>query len=305
MSKYTTEVRYICETYAGLTESAGFNSVDDVLDDSWDKVFTTGAEVYGNRKEDVCKKILKHYYTREIGAETVGLWKLWMNTRFEEIMPYYNKLYESAAAEINYLNDVDYTRTINEAGENSSEKTGSGTHRYSISGERQDSETTNTSRDVTRTDARSIGREGDNTSTTSATGENKNLYSDTPQGGLQNFTPDATGSKYLTDARLISDTQTGSQHDIIDETTNDELNSTEQTEDEIARELTGTTSTIDSGTNSSTEALTGESSKDTTEHVVGRQAGPASRYIEEYRKTLLNIDLMVIDQFKDLFFGLW
>ena len=305
MSKYTTEVRYICESYAGLTESAGFTSVDQVIDDSWDKIFTTLADVYGNHKEELCKKILKHYYTREIGAETVGLWKLWMNTRFEEIMPYYNKLYETAAAEINYLNDVDYTRTINEEGENTSEKTGSGTTRHTISGDKSDTETLSGSRDASRSDERDIARDASNSSDSTTSGENKNLYSDTPQGGLQNFDPDDTGTKYLTDARLISDAQSGHQADIIDEDTHDELTSTEHSEDESTRTLTGTSSTVDAGTSSDTEAITGESSKDTTEHVIGRQASPAARLIDEYRKTILNVDMMVIDQFKDLFFGLW
>ena len=31
MSTYTTEVRYICEVEAGLNESGGYKSVDDIL----------------------------------------------------------------------------------------------------------------------------------------------------------------------------------------------------------------------------------------------------------------------------------
>ena len=34
MSKYTTEVRFICETLAGLTESEGFDSIDDIIEKS-------------------------------------------------------------------------------------------------------------------------------------------------------------------------------------------------------------------------------------------------------------------------------
>ena len=32
MSKYTTEVRYICEHYAGLNESTGFEDVDEIVE---------------------------------------------------------------------------------------------------------------------------------------------------------------------------------------------------------------------------------------------------------------------------------
>ena len=104
MSKYTTEVRYICENYANQTESKGYNSVQSILDDSWDKVFDFDFPIFDeNYREPLCKKILKHFYTREIGEETVGLWKLRLDDRMNEIMPYYNKLYESELISIEPL----------------------------------------------------------------------------------------------------------------------------------------------------------------------------------------------------------
>ena len=85
MSKYTTEVRFICENLAGLTESKGCNDVDDILDDSWDKIFGNFPIFDEEYREGLCKKILKHFYTREIGYETVGLWKLKLNTKMQEL----------------------------------------------------------------------------------------------------------------------------------------------------------------------------------------------------------------------------
>ena len=46
MSKYTTEVRFICEQKSGLTESVGFNNINNVLDKSWDKIFTKNWEIF-------------------------------------------------------------------------------------------------------------------------------------------------------------------------------------------------------------------------------------------------------------------
>ena len=40
MSKYTTQVRFICETSANLTESSGFNDIEDILNKSWSKIFS-------------------------------------------------------------------------------------------------------------------------------------------------------------------------------------------------------------------------------------------------------------------------
>ena len=114
MSKYTTEVRYICETDSGLDESVGFNSVDDVISKSWDKIFTTKVPFFDeDYRKILCCKILKHYYLREICSETVGIWKLWINTKLEEIMPYYNQLYESAKLKFDPFHDVDLTRKHN------------------------------------------------------------------------------------------------------------------------------------------------------------------------------------------------
>ena len=104
MAKYTTEVRTICENYANLTESKGYNSVQSILNDSWDKVFDFDFPIFDeNYREPLCKKILKHFYTKEIGEETVGLWKLRLDDRMNEIMPYYNKLYESELISIEPL----------------------------------------------------------------------------------------------------------------------------------------------------------------------------------------------------------
>ena len=34
MSKYTTEVRYICEVNSGLVQSAGFNDIQKILENA-------------------------------------------------------------------------------------------------------------------------------------------------------------------------------------------------------------------------------------------------------------------------------
>ena len=44
-------------------------------------------------------KIVEHYWFREIGLETPQLFKRFLNRRMNEIMPFYNQLYESALLE--------------------------------------------------------------------------------------------------------------------------------------------------------------------------------------------------------------
>nr|DAV90303.1 MAG TPA: Lower collar protein [Caudoviricetes sp.] len=167
MSKYTTEVRYICEQMGGYSESQGGDKVDDVLEKSWNKIFDTSWSIFDEQYRKVlCKKILKHYYTREIGAEVVGLWILWLNRRMCEIMPYYNQLYESEKLKFDPLTDTDITTTSNRKIDTENNATGS-------------SDGTTTNNNVSR-----------------------DLYSDTPQGALQGVESET----YLTNARKISDT---------------------------------------------------------------------------------------------------
>lgn len=174
MSKYTTEVRFICESKSGLSESKGFGSVDKVLNSSWDKIFTSKVSFFDEEYRGVlCKKILKHYYLREIGCETVGIWLLWMNTKLEEIMPYYNKLYESELIKFNPMYDVDWNRKGNKTGNES----GSGSR--STSG----------------------NNSGTNTQSGTSSNTRKDLYSDTPQGALTGVESET----YLTNARKVSD----------------------------------------------------------------------------------------------------
>ena len=96
MSKYTTEVRYICETAAGLTESVGYRGIDDVLDAAVPNIFDFEYPIFDEEYRELLeKKILRHYYTREICEETVGLWKLRLQDKMNLIMPYYNQMYKS------------------------------------------------------------------------------------------------------------------------------------------------------------------------------------------------------------------
>lgn len=147
MSKYTTEVRFVCEMYAGLTESTGLSGVDSVIEQARSKVFDFTYPIFDEAYRSVIEtKILKHFYTREIGAETVGLWKLWLNTRMNEIMPYYNKLYKSELLDFNPLYDVDMTRERTVSNDGTTVSSGS--------------------------------------SQTSVSSNDNSYYSDTPQGGV-------------------------------------------------------------------------------------------------------------------------
>ena len=279
MSKYTTEVRFICEQKAGLEGSVGASDVDEVLSKSWNKIVTTNFAIFDEAyREKLVSKVLKHYYLREIGAETVGIWMLWMNTKFEEIMPYYNQLYESAKLKFEPFYDVDYTR--------SSQRDVTETEHGSYENKGQ------TQSEGSSTDTGKTGntRTGKTTEVGSTSGTSKDLYSDTPQGALTGVDSET----YLTNARKITDS--GNSQTDVDETVTDAGSS----------EVKGVNSQTVSSTLNNTNAKSGTKGDAFSEDVRGKMgSGSYSKMLIEYRDTFINIDMMVIDEFKDLFFGLW
>ena len=66
-------------------------------------------------REQLNGKIIEHYWFREIGLETPGLFKRFLNRKMNEIMPYYNQLYESTLKKFDpYVNyDLQTTGTTN------------------------------------------------------------------------------------------------------------------------------------------------------------------------------------------------
>lgn len=132
MSMYTTELRYICESYAGLTESTGYNNIENVIKKALPKIFDFDFPIFDEDYRTVIEtKIIKHYYTREISEETVGLWKLRLNTKMNEIMPYYNQLCKAWSVDFNPLYDTDITTEHTLDNESTQTTTGKSTDRFS------------------------------------------------------------------------------------------------------------------------------------------------------------------------------
>lgn len=259
MSKYTTEVRFICESKSGLEVSGGSGDVDKIIGNSWNKIFTSKAPFFDEEYRSVlCQKILKHYYLREICCETVGIWTLWMNTRLEEIMPYYNQLYESAKIKFDPMHDVDLTRE----------------HK------RTENETASGNRDTTNNNTTDVTSNSTTNRITTSDENKKDLYSDTPQGALTGV----ENETYLTNARKINDSVNGTDNVNVNNT---EKNVGVSTGKETTSSNVGTT-------------------EDYLETLVGKQGTESfSSLLNKFRETFLNIDMMVIEEFSDLFFGLW
>lgn len=291
MSKYTTEVRYLCEVAAGLTESAGYDDVADIIEDAIPVIFDFDFPIWDESYRNVlCTKILKHYYTREIGFETAGLWKLKLDTKLNEIMPYYNSRYLTVAAEYNPLNDTDYIVTHNaqEAGNDSRDNSVSEVSNRTSSGSAvsEDSGTDSTSK------IGSVNEFG----STDVTDQNVEKFSDTPQGALTGV----LNGTYLTNATVNDGTRNQEDekttvHNVTDTTTHGKKN--EQSNSEV-----------DIGNSNRTGSESGafSTTKEYIEHIVGKVNNRSyASVITEWRDAIINIDMEVINELKDLFMLIW
>jgi hypothetical protein len=263
---------YICEGLVGRTEPAGYTDiVNTVIPTAVPLLFNFNFPIFDEQYRNVLlTKIIKHYYTREIGEETLGLFKLRLDTRLNEIMPYYNKMYEAETYKFNPIYDVDLTR------QHKANKTGT----QKLDGKvmtKEDGQTITAVDNTTKSD-------GDVNQTVTRAGTDK--YSETPQGGLTGLAND----EYLSNARMTADTDT----------------TTAKTGDTTM--LNGNTdTTTDNTTNVTTNNNTTINNiEDYIETVTGKQGTQSySSMIMEYRESLINIDMMIINDLSDLFLGIW
>lgn len=112
MSQYTTQIRAIVESFSSDTPNL---SVDERITIAAPKIFNFSYPIWTESYRVVLEsKILRNYYMREIGFDTVALWSLNLNNKLNVIMPYYNELYQTTSEKFDFLNDVEYTESYND-----------------------------------------------------------------------------------------------------------------------------------------------------------------------------------------------
>lgn len=291
MALFTTELRTLCESLTGAKEHTGFSGIDDVIEGSWEQIFSNAWNTYDpNYKSVLCRKILKHYWMREIGTETADLFLHYLNTRLGEIMPYYNDLYKSATLEFDPLYDYDLQTTSKRTTDGETE------NKSVVSGSNTASGSDHTQSTVSNNGKVTSARTGKITDDTSDTGQDITKFSDTPQGELSGVL-DGT---YLTNATVVDSTNTGNKERNTEDngTETSENSGTETSENTRTENRTNESTTNDTGTAKTTE--------DYVLSVKGKSGGKSySALLTEFRKTLINIDLMIINELNDLFMGLW
>ena len=130
MSKYTIELRKVIALYGKDTVESWFKDYE--LSDYLRPDEIESIEVAGIwNKDRLAKKIVDHYFMREIGFETPALFKHYVKVYMQEIMERKLPLIYSSSIKYDPLVNVDYTETfernIKGTGESSSTSQANGT----------------------------------------------------------------------------------------------------------------------------------------------------------------------------------
>lgn len=111
MAKYTMELRKVCDYFTRDVVEEWFKSYNltDFLTD--EQIATINIQGIWN-KDKLARKIVNHYFMREIGFETPALFKHYALVTMEEIMEEKLPLIYSSAIKYDPLINVDFTETF-------------------------------------------------------------------------------------------------------------------------------------------------------------------------------------------------
>lgn len=114
MSRYTTQLRFVIDLVGENEVKSWFTDYtlsEFLTEDQIEKIEEKGTW----SKDRLAEKIINHYYTKEIGFETVGLFKHYAKVRMKELMEEYLPLIYSASIQYDPLVNVDFTETFSQS----------------------------------------------------------------------------------------------------------------------------------------------------------------------------------------------
>lgn len=297
MSKYTTQVRWIVEYYTPDFEG----TINDRIVAALPHIFNFNFPIYQESYRTILEtKIIKHYYMKEIGLETVQLWKLFLEERLNYIMPYYNKLYKALDEEIRWNIDYDIWEdfTGNQTDVNQVNSDVTGTHTQKTTDNLEGSGSTDSTGKVTQEGTSNTDTSGNTQNTTTASDKVSTINSNFPQASYQDNVDYASDSTVTdSNAQGTNNTTTSGTSDT---TTNSTTNSTNN-----STMLSTSNRTIDVSGNDSSNTKTNATNERGNKHMMHRAgingARSYSQLFQEYLNTLMDVDQQIIQNLHDLF----
>lgn len=296
-------------------------------------IFDFSYPIYDEKKRrDFEQAFEHHFYFREIGFDTVDMFKHYLRDKFALVFPYYNELMRTATIEYDIENPYKLTETYTRKADTLDKGASfmSGVSRgkdmsSSATDDRRAGETSgrmeqsgsNAQNETVKTDSE-VSEKGDGLVNVSDDSHKVNKYMDTPQG-----LTDLSNSKYLTN--MTDDKAEGNS------TTDSTSNKNTKTDSETVRNASGseksvqgsegsekseghseTVGTVERENINDSNGRTENIGKQTEEYVLERKGNigvnPASYEIDMHIKTqqtLKRIYEMFFNECEDLFMQVW
>lgn len=296
MARYTMEIRELISTFGDAEVESWFEDYN--LED-----YLTAEEiaVINERgvwsKEQLAKRIIGHFFLREIGCDSVGRFKWYAKDKMAELMETYAPLIYSASIKYDPLVNVDFVESFDRASTNRStsisESNGSSNGNLSTTTSGQSSGTSsgqNSGTNVTVTDT-----------TNSTTSSGLEVQSDTPQGQVTKA--NILAGNYASNTTANENTTSVTDHAATNAT--------------VSGTNSGTTSNTVSGTESS-NSYSSSASRDNnsanengTENYIKRVKGnsgvsaTAQKMVLQYRENIRALNTEIIYQLESLFMGIY
>lgn len=110
MSKYTFELREVISTFGEDEVKAWFSDYElsDYLTDEEIQVIRDKG-VWN--KEKLAERIIEHFYTREIGTDAIGQFRMFIKDKLHEVMETYAPIIYSASIKYDPLVNVNFSET--------------------------------------------------------------------------------------------------------------------------------------------------------------------------------------------------
>lgn len=235
-----------------------------------------------NYKAQLEENIIDFYYDYEIGFETPDMFKRKFKARWNRIMPYYNKLYNTTLLSYNPLTNYSITEALDQISTVSNKQDSESTS--SANGKTTVNSTNTTDMDVVGNSASDSTTTNDLTNTTK--GDEKT--SDYPQQPI-------AGGDYLNGARTSDSTTTnkGTVTNASTGTNDTHTGGTVTTE--------GETTNTDSGTTIGNVTVSGTTDTEYSKTIEGITGASYPDLITKHRDALMRINDMIIEEMKKCF----
>lgn len=121
MASYTTQLRTYINSFSIDQPNLPINQRIEI---ALPYLFDFDFPIWQNESVKFETDFVKHFYMREIGFETIALFKFRLEEKLNLIMPYYVDLYQTTQNDIDYLTDMNWTETENRGSEGSNTSQG-------------------------------------------------------------------------------------------------------------------------------------------------------------------------------------